>query len=223
MIKLSKRLKAIASLIETNEIIDIGCDHAFLDIYLIQNNNNLKITASDNKLGALKQAENNINKYNIKNINLCLSDGLDKVDVNNATTIVISGLGNNTIIDILKKDNNKLKNINNIIVQSNKGYYELRKSICNLGFYIDKELLVKERDIFYIIIRFKRGNKKYSNKDYLYGPYLRLHKDALFKEMILNEIKQKEIILSLIPRKRILGRLLLKLDIINLNKEIRFI
>ena len=223
MIKLSKRLKAIASLILTNEIIDIGCDHAFLDIYLIQNNNNLKITASDNKLGALKQAENNINKYNIKNINLCLSDGLDKVDVNNATTIVISGLGNNTIIDILKKDNNKLKNINNIIVQSNKGYYELRKAICDLGFYIDKESLVKERDIFYIIIRFKRGNKKYSNKDYLYGPYLRIHKDALFKEMILNEIKQKEIILSLIPRKRILGRLLLKLDIINLNKEIRFI
>ena len=223
MIKLSKRLKAIASLILTNEIIDIGCDHAFLDIYLIQNNNNLKITASDNKLGALKQAENNINKYNIKNINLCLSDGLDKVDVNNATTIVISGLGNNTIIDILKKDNNKLKNINNIIVQSNKGYYELRKTICDLDFYIDKESLVKERDIFYIIIRFKRGNKKYSNKDYLYGPYLRIHKDALFKEMILNEIKQKEIILSLIPRKRILGRLLLKLDIINLNKEIRFI
>ncbi len=44
MIKISKRLEAISSLVPINsKVIDIGCDHALLDIYLIQNNNNLKI------------------------------------------------------------------------------------------------------------------------------------------------------------------------------------
>ena len=40
---LSKRLKAIASLVDGENVIDIGCDHAFLDIYLtIQGNQSCK-------------------------------------------------------------------------------------------------------------------------------------------------------------------------------------
>lgn len=54
MSKLSKRLEMVASFIDENDksVIDIGCDHGLLSIYLAEKFNNLKIIASDvnNKL-----------------------------------------------------------------------------------------------------------------------------------------------------------------------------
>ena len=64
--RLSSRLKAIAEFVSDGEkIIDIGCDHALLDIYLYQNRKKVKIIASDIHEGALKQAEKNIKKYEV--------------------------------------------------------------------------------------------------------------------------------------------------------------
>ena len=57
MIKISKRLKEIANYVEENSnIVDIGCDHGLLDIYLIQNKKNIKIIASDINQNALNNA-----------------------------------------------------------------------------------------------------------------------------------------------------------------------
>ena len=62
MIKISKRLLAITSFIRSDaKLVDIGCDHALLDIYLARHNPNIKIIATDIKTGALKQASKNIN------------------------------------------------------------------------------------------------------------------------------------------------------------------
>ena len=67
--KISKRLKTISEFIDDNcNIIDVGCDHALLDIYLFKNKKNIKLIASDIGEGPLEQAEKNIKKYgcNIK-------------------------------------------------------------------------------------------------------------------------------------------------------------
>ena len=62
--KLSKRLEAVATLVEVGKrVIDVGCDHAYLDIYLTENNDN-KCIATDINRNALNIAENNIKKYN---------------------------------------------------------------------------------------------------------------------------------------------------------------
>ena len=67
MIKISKRLEAISSLLPINSnIIDIGCDHALLDIYIFQNNIANKIIASDINPNALKNANANIKKYKLE-------------------------------------------------------------------------------------------------------------------------------------------------------------
>ena len=61
MIRISKRLTAIAELVEDNlSIIDIGCDHGLLDIYLTKKYNNIKIIANDINENALKNAKDNI-------------------------------------------------------------------------------------------------------------------------------------------------------------------
>ena len=67
---LSNRLKAVATLVcKDSRVIDVGCDHAYLDIYLTLYNNNSCIATDINK-NALEIAKNNIKKYNliIKNI-----------------------------------------------------------------------------------------------------------------------------------------------------------
>ena len=56
--RLSKRLKAITEFVDKEDrIIDIGCDHALLDIYIKENIKNRKIVASDIHEGAIKQAK----------------------------------------------------------------------------------------------------------------------------------------------------------------------
>ena len=60
----SKRIRILASLIEPNKnIVDIGCDHALLDIYLTLYNHNSCI-ATDINEKAIQHAKENIKKYN---------------------------------------------------------------------------------------------------------------------------------------------------------------
>ena len=79
MIKLSKRLEAISSLVPNNsKVIDIGCDHGLLDIYLYQNKISSKVIASDINENALNNAKENIKKNNLeKYIETRLGNGLD--------------------------------------------------------------------------------------------------------------------------------------------------
>ena len=103
MIKLSKRLSCIADYVDDNySIVDIGCDHALLDIYLVQTRKNIKIIASDINQNALNNAILNIKKYKLENnITTVLSNGLDNIDMLGINTIVISGMGSHTIVGIL--------------------------------------------------------------------------------------------------------------------------
>ena len=99
MIKLSKRLEKIATFVDDGaNIVDIGCDHALLDIYLVLNRKNIKVVASDVNKNALNNALNNIKKYKLTDkINTVLSNGLDSIDVTGLDTIIISGMGTHTI------------------------------------------------------------------------------------------------------------------------------
>ena len=200
MINLSKRLKTVADLVlskESNKIIDVGCDHALLDIYLIQNNENLKVVASDNKKAPLENARKNIEKYSFLNkIELKLEDGINNID-DEIDTIVISGMGKETIIDILKKGN--LNNIKRLIISSNNKFEDIRKDITSLGFIINDEKIVYEEDKYYVIIEFIKGNKKYTKKELYFGPILLKKKDKKFYNYY-GYIKDKKIsILKSIP------------------------
>ena len=166
MIKLSPRLKQIANYIEDNSnMVDIGCDHGLLDIYLLQNKKNIKIIASDVNKNALNNAKNNIKKYKLEDkIKTILSNGLDSIDTTNTDTIVIAGMGSHTIAGILYNNLKKLKNVNRLIIQSNNDLDFLRYKVTKIGYYIVKEELVKDAGIIYTIIEFKKGYRFYTKK-----------------------------------------------------------
>ena len=199
MINLSKRLKTVAKFVldnNTRKIIDVGCDHALLDIYLLQNNSNLKIIASDNKKAPLENARKNIEKYSFLNkIELSLRDGIDNID-NLIDTIVISGMGMETIVEILEKNKDRLTNIKRLIISSNNKYFDLRKKIINLGFKINREEIVFEDNKYYIVIEFVKENISYKEKELYFGPLLLQNKDQLFNDYYLKIKQEKESIIN---------------------------
>ena len=220
-IKLSKRLSVIASFVPDNAVIaDIGCDHALLDIYLSKKNIIKKSFAIDITKGALNQADKNIKLYNAKNIETRLSDGFEKIDIkDNVDTVIMSGLGDAKIVAILKEAEEKLDKVNNIIIQSNVGVSNIRAYLTCNGYYIDNEKLVKENNIIYTVISFKKGCKKYTKKEIEYGPVLLKNKDELFNELKINKISKNNYVINKLPKNKLIKKISLKINNYKLKKE----
>lgn len=222
MIKISKRLEAISSLVPINSnIIDIGCDHALLDIYLYQKKISNKIIASDINANALNNAKENIKKNNLNDyIETRLGNGLDTLNKeDNIDTIIISGMGAHTIVGILKNNKIKLDNINTIIIQSNTKLEFLRREVTKLNYRIEDEIMVEDNKKIYTIIKLIKGKKKYTKKELYFGPILLKKKDKLFIESTKLELQKLNIYLKLLPKDRIIDRYKLKKEI-RLYKEI---
>lgn len=194
---LNKKLIAIASLIEPEDIvIDIGCDHAYLAIYLKIEKLCKEVYASDISENVIKTAKENIKKKNT-NIEVYLSDGFKGIQNNKINTAIISGMGTSTILNII---NNAPKNIEKYIISSNNDYEVLRKEMLKKDFYIQKEIVVKERDKYYPIIIFTKEFQKENKLSLKYG---KSNSKEYYKYL---EEKEKSI-LKRIPKKRIIIRL----------------
>lgn len=213
MIKLSKRLEAISSLIPNNsKVIDIGCDHGFLDIYLYQHQISTRVIASDINKNALNNAKYNIKKYQLEEkIDVRLGNGLDTLmESDDIDTIIISGMGAHTIIGILKNNLNKLKKINTIVIQSNNKLEFLRKEMSRLNYLIEDELLVEDNKKIYTVIKFIKGRKKYSKKELYFGPILLKKNTELFQLNNQKELEKLKLLLRMLPKKCIIDRYKIK-------------
>ncbi len=196
--KISKRLKTICDLVDKKtNVIDVGCDHALIDIYLTKYNEN-KCIAADISENAIKGALINIEKYNLTNeIDVRITDGLNGITIPDNNTIILSGMGTKTILKILEDTNN----INNLIISSHNDLYLLRKNIIKKGFYIDTEAIIEDKKIFYTIIKFKKGKRKYNHYNYTYGINLSN------KEYINYCIEKNNTVLTKLPKKYVLKRI----------------
>lgn len=212
--KISERLRVIGDLIPDNSfVLDIGCDHALLDIYIVKKNKNIKTIASDINKGPLEIAKENVKKYNLENkITLKQENGLNAYE-KGIDTIVLSGLGTTTIIDILNKRKEVLKNIKNLVISSNNDYYKLRKNITKLGFKIKEEKIVLDKNKYYPVILFVPGKEKYNYYELKYGPVLLEKKEKIYLDY-LNIRKNKLVeIYNSVPNKYLIKKLKLKQEI----------
>ena len=217
--KISKRLKTISDLLNDNiNVIDVGCDHALLDIYLFNNKKNINIIASDVRPGPLEQAKKNIEKYGCKNIKVKLGNGIDTIE-SVTDTIVIAGMGGDTVIDILNNGKDKLSNIKTMVISPQSEWTKTREFVTSLGFIIDEEVLLLDKNKYYLIIRFIKGNKNYNKKELEFGPILLKNKSREFinyyNKLLSDEIK----ILKKVPIFKIKDRIRYKKHI-NVLKRI---
>lgn len=205
---LNKKLKAIASLVDkTDIVIDIGCDHAYLSIYLKENNLCREVYASDISANVLKTAKENIKKSK-NNIQVYLSDGFKNINNDNIDTAIISGMGTNTILNII---DNAPKNITKYIISSNNEHERLRRDMLKKRFYIKEEIVIKEKEKYYPIILFTKEKNKETKLTLKYGK-------SSNKEYFKYLEEKEKIILKNIPKKHILTRLKHKNNIKRLKK-----
>jgi len=213
MIKLSNRLEAISSLVPNNsKVIDIGCDHGLLDIYLYQKNISNKIIASDINENALNNAKENIKKNNLENIiETRLGNGLDTLkNTDDIDTIIISGMGAHTAVGIIKNNIQKLMHITTIIIQSNTKIEFLRKEMTKLNYIIKDEMLVEDNKKIYTIIKFKKGKRKYNKKELFFGPILLEKNSQLFQKNNQIELEKLKLVLKMMPKNKIIDRYKIK-------------
>lgn len=162
---LKKRLTTIANLVTKNaKVLDVGTDHAYLPIYLIQNDITKNVIASDISENALDGAKKNITKANVKGIKLICTDGINGI-TDRFDTLIISGMGTNTIISILKGHILPDK----IILSSQNELYILRKYMNKIGYKITDEKVVYENNKYYDILAYQKGKEKLSKKILRYG------------------------------------------------------
>lgn len=154
MLNLSKRLLTIASLVPSGaRVCDIGADHGYLSIYLAKQSKCASVIATDVNEKPLSRAKENIEKENIKNIDLRLCDGLSGINTGEADTFIIAGMGGEVISGIIERGIEKLKQKDiSLILQSTTSPELLRKFLYNNGFGIIKEIPVFENSKLYSVM-----------------------------------------------------------------------
>jgi len=208
--RLTPRLQTIANFVKKDNIVaDIGTDHGYIPVYLVEKNISNRVIATDINKGPLNNAKSYIDKKGYSdNIETRLGDGLCPIKVNEVDTAIIAGMGGLLIIEILEKSNDVANSIENFILQPMVASYELRKYLYNNGYSIFDEKLAKEGDKFYEIIYAKHDND-YVKKDVYYeiGKKLIENKDEYLIEFVQRKIlKIEEILANLKDKESINGR-----------------
>jgi len=179
---LSKRLQAIYNMVPYSVTADIGSDHGKLMIALFNDGRIPKGYAVENKKGPYNRLTEALKEAHIEeDVVPLFSDGITDLPIS-VSTVVLAGMGGETILKILNDHPEKLKLVQTIIVDAHTSVPKLRKEISEMGFVIADEQIVEEDHIYYEIIKFIRSDVAYySENDLEFGPILRKEQSCLFK------------------------------------------
>ena len=157
-IKLSERLMAIIDCIDKQAAVaDIGADHGYLPVYLAQTGLACRIIASDISAGSLDTARRNAARFNVTDkIEFFHAAGLDCVTHNDVDTIVIAGVGGETILGILTdapwtveaSAKGKLK----LILQPQTKLDVLKSFLHDNDYTLTKQVTVRDRGREYTVL-----------------------------------------------------------------------
>ncbi|HHT25219.1 MAG TPA: SAM-dependent methyltransferase [Clostridiaceae bacterium] len=163
----SKRILALIHWIKPDSfVIDVGTDHAYLPIALIDRKITRNILAIDNNIKPLAKARHNIHKAGYADfIELRINDGLSNISFAGDEIIVIAGMGGVLISKILAEAKSRFQQNQVLILQPNWTWYELRKWLAENGFQIEQEQVIKEQNKFYSQLLVKYTGKKYTITD----------------------------------------------------------
>lgn len=180
---ITPRLKCIIDHVKKARIADIGTDHAYIPIYLIENNIARHVIASDVRQGPVDIAKSNIEKHNLSDkIEVRLGSGLSVLKSDEADEIIIAGMGGQLITDILK-DSIEIAKTCSLVLQPMNDQYKLRKFLIENGFKIIAEDISVEGFKVYNIINAERGAQKPFENDIEYHLPKYLMKNKHYKQL----------------------------------------
>lgn len=158
MVELSKRMQAVAAFVPKNTVVcDVGCDHGFVSIYLVQQKICPKVFAMDVKKGPLERAREHILQYGLEDyIPTRLSDGLSAIKMEEAEVFIdgaiIAGMGGRLVVKILEDSLDKVRNMSYLVLQPQSELAFVRKWLRQQGFLITDEDMVLEDGKYYPVL-----------------------------------------------------------------------
>jgi tRNA (adenine22-N1)-methyltransferase len=193
--KLSRRLKVIASFVpEGSRVADIGTDHGYIPIYLMQEGKVSHAIAMDIRMGPLKRAKAHILEAHLETcVEVRLSDGLLKLEPNEADCVVIAGMGGELIIHIMKEGQKLWDEIPHWVLSPQSDLDKVRKFLELQEFFIEQETMLKEDGNYYTVMNVSRNGKSMNYKRevfYRYGKRILESKEPVFLEYIKKEENQ---------------------------------
>lgn len=173
--QLSGRMLAVAEMVTPGTVVaDIGTDHAYVPIYLVQHGIAPSAIAMDVRPGPLSHAEANIEKYGLKGlISTRLSDGLHELKAGEADTVVMAGMGGLLMVRLLEEGLNVLGTVSECILQPQSDADSVRRFLHAHDFCIVQENMVVDDGKYYVMMKVVHGaDQPYGAADDLYGKLL---------------------------------------------------
>ncbi len=154
-VALSHRLQTVARMVTVgNPVCDVGCDHGFVPIFLVQQGISPRVLAMDLREGPLRAAKEHVTAYGLEEqIETRLSDGLHNYGCGEADTLICAGMGGGLMMRILADDLKKTSSFRELVLQPQSEIEKFRRFLRENGCRIVDEEILEEEGKFYQIIR----------------------------------------------------------------------
>ncbi|MCI8994285.1 MAG: SAM-dependent methyltransferase [Lachnospiraceae bacterium] len=158
--QLSKRLAALAGLVTPGHCLaDVGTDHGYVPIYLIEKKKIPRAIAMDINPGPLERAREHIRQFGYEDyIETRLSDGVHALGAGEADTVLIAGMGGALMQRILEEGKRILSQVPELILQPQSELYAMRRYLEAAGYEITREAMVYEEGKYYPILKVRPGD-----------------------------------------------------------------
>ena len=152
---LSKRLEAVAAFVDKGmSAADVGTDHAYVPIALVERGICPFAIAMDVKPGPLERAGENIAAHHLTGkISTRLSNGLEALAAKEADCVIISGMGGSLILKILQEAGSLLYTLKTLILSPQSDPEKVREWLWERGFGFADEVMVEEDGKFYVVMK----------------------------------------------------------------------
>ena len=156
---ISKRLLCCASMVTPgSRVADIGTDHGYLGIYLLQSGAARHVIACDLRKDPLENARRNAKLFGVDGeMEFRLSDGLEKILPDEVDTVVMAGMGGDLIQKILSQCPWRKREGLQFILQPQSAGNVLRRWLCEDGFEIQREEPVQDGHFLYTVMELRQG------------------------------------------------------------------
>ena len=201
-VQISRRLGAIADMVtEGNRLVDVGCDHGYLPVYLKLQNRIPSAIATDVAEGPLSRAREHIEQYGLGTyIETRRCDGLADVGHGEGDTLVIAGMGGPLMERILMDGRSVWNDFQEMILQPQSDIPHFRHFLLENGFHITEEEMILEDGKFYPIIKVNRTTEQdaepWSVQEEMFGRFLLERKHPVLKKYLERELRIHDEILE---------------------------
>lgn len=197
--ELSKRLQSVADLVGKGLVVaDVGTDHGYIPIYLIESGKCEKAFAMDVNEGPLLRAKEHINEHGLAEcITTRLSDGVKALEVGECESVVVAGMGGALAIKIMEEGKEIFRSLREFVLQPQSELEKVRQYLNENGFQVVAEDMVLEDGKYYPMMKVINGaDSKYSLIELRYGRGLLNQKHPILKAFLEKEVNGKQMIID---------------------------